>query len=120
MISLLTPGAGHRTEAVPDFRRVAPACEVECLESAERKRVLGIVEEKSILPAAGPAVQAILQLANNVAEAGNGPLFRLQCIDSLNRIPQLALLFEVEPVTLFVAFNQYAEEAEEELQVLFP
>jgi hypothetical protein len=35
------------------------------------------------------------------------------------RIPQLALFFEVEPVTLVVAFDQHAEEAEEELQVLF-
>ena len=35
------------------------------------------------------------------------------------RIPQLALLLEVQPVTLFIAFNEHTEEAEEKLQVLF-
>ena len=66
MISLRRPVKDIEQERFQDFRRIAPACKVECLESAERKRVLGIVKEKSILAAARPPVQAVLQLPDNV------------------------------------------------------
>ena len=106
-------------QRLQDLGRVAPAGEVEGLEAAERKRVFGVVEKKAILPAPRPPMQPLLQLADNVAEVGDGALFRLQHVHPLDRIPQLALFFEVEPVTLLIALNQHTEEAEEELQVLF-
>ena len=52
-------------------------------------------------------------------EVRDGALVRLQHVHALDGIPQLALFFEVEPVTLLVALDQHAEEAEQELQVLF-
>ena len=84
--------------------RVAPSGEVECLKAAERKRVLGIVEEESVLTALRPTVQPLLQFSDDVAETGNSSLRRLQYVNALNRIPQFALLLEVEPVTLLIAF----------------
>ena len=101
------------------IRRIAPASKVEGLKAAEGERVLGVVEEKSMLAAARPAMQAVLQLADDVGKVGDGALCRLQHVHALDGIPQLALLFEVEPVTLLVALDQHAEEAEEELHVLF-
>ena len=86
---------------------------------AERERVLGVVEEKSVLAAARPAVQPLLQLADDVAEVRDRALVRLQHIHPLDRVPQLAFFFEVEPVTLFIALDEHTEEAEEKLQVLF-
>ncbi len=64
-------------------------------------------------------MQTLLQLADDVGEVGDGALLRLQHVHALDGIPQLALFLEVEPVTLSVAFDQHAEEAEEKLQVLF-
>jgi hypothetical protein len=93
--------------------------EVERLKARERKRVLSVVKQEPVLPAAGPAVQAFLQLANDVAKVRDRALVRLQHVDALDRVPQPAFFFEVEPVTLFVALNEHAEEAEEKLQVLF-
>src|SRR5271168_5216213 len=85
----------------------------------ERKRVLGVVEEKSVLSTAGPAVEAFFQLANDVPKVRDGALVRLQYVDALDRVPQSAFLLEVDPVTLLVTLNEHAEEAEEKLQVLF-
>ena len=45
-------------------------------------------------------------------------LFRLQHIYPLDGIPESALFLEVQAVTLFIAFDQDAEETEEELHVL--
>src|SRR5208282_1762771 len=59
------------------------------------------------------------QLANDVPKIRNRALVRLQYVNPLDRIPQPAFFFEVQPVTLFVALNEYSEEAEEKLQVLF-
>src|SRR5208282_5532426 len=59
------------------------------------------------------------QLANDVPKIRNRALVRLQYVHPLDRIPQPAFFFEVQPVTLFVALNEYSEEAEEKLQVLF-
>jgi hypothetical protein len=98
------PGAEHRRAV---------------LEAAERERVLGVIEEESMLPAARPAVQALLQLANDVGEVRHSALLGFQHVQPLDRIPQLALFFEVQPVTLLVTLDEHAEEAEEELQVLF-
>ena len=94
---------------------ITPSGEVEGLETAEGKRVLGVVEEKAVLPAARPAMQALFQFADDVGEVGDGALVRLQHIHALDAIPQLALLFEVQPVTLAVAFDQHTEEAEREI-----
>src|SRR5258708_5626492 len=49
-----------------DFRRIVPTVEIERLKAFERKRVLGVVEEEAVLPATGPAVEAFLQLADDV------------------------------------------------------
>src|SRR5579863_3605918 len=99
--------------------RVIPAVEVKRLKAFERKRVLSVVKQKSVLSTAGPAVEAFFQLANDVPKIRNRSLVRLQYIDALDSVPQPAFLFEVDPVTLLVTLNEYSEEAEEKLQVLF-
>src|SRR5580692_2873480 len=102
-----------------DFRRIVPAVEIERLKAFERKRVLSVVKQKSVLSTAGPAVEAFFQLANDVAKVRDGALVRLQYVNPFNRIPEAAFLLEVQPVTLLVTLNEYSEEAEEKLQVLF-
>src|ERR1700722_12811187 len=102
-----------------DFRRIVPAVEIERLKAFERKRVLSVVKQKSVLSTAGPAVEAFFQLANDVAKIRDGALVRLQYVNPFNRIPEAAFLLEVQPVTLLVTLNEYSEEAEEKLQVLF-
>src|SRR5580658_7374655 len=99
--------------------RVVPAVEIECLKAFERKRVFGVVKQKSVLSTAGPAVEAFFQLANDVAKVRDGALVRLQYVNPFNRIPEAAFLLEVQPVTLLVTLNEHAEKAEEKLQVLF-
>src|SRR5580692_2644332 len=102
-----------------DFRRIVPTVEIERLKAFERKRVFGVVEEEAVLSTAGPAVEAFFQLANDVPKIRNRALVRLQYVNPLDRVPQSAFFFEVQTVTLFVALNEYSEEAEEKLQVLF-
>src|SRR5580692_4901707 len=102
-----------------DFRRIVPAVEIERLKAFERKRVRGVVKQKSVLSTAGPAVEAFFQLANDVAKVRDGALVRLQYVDPFNRVPKAAFLLEVQPVTLLVTLNEHAEKAEEKLQVLF-
>src|SRR5271165_5309031 len=102
-----------------DFRRIVPAVEIERLKAFERKRVLSVVKQKSVLSTAGPAVEAFFQLANDVAKVRDGALVRLQYVNPFNRIPEAAFLLEVELVTLLVTLNEHAEKAEEKLQVLF-
>src|ERR1700691_6514916 len=102
-----------------DFRRIIPAVEIERLKALERKRVLSVVKQKSVLSTAGPAVEAFFQLANDVAKIRNRALVRLQHINPLDSIPEAAFLLEVESVTLLVTLNEHAEKAEEKLQVLF-
>src|ERR1017187_135232 len=99
--------------------RVVPAVEIERLKAFERKRVLGVVKEESVLSTAGPAVEAFFQFANDVAKVRDRTLVRLQYVNPFNRIPEAAFLFEVEPITLLVTLNEHAEKAEEKLQVLF-
>ena len=48
--------------------RISPAGEIEGLETAEGQRVFGIIEEESVLPLPGPAVQPVLELAQDVGE----------------------------------------------------
>src|SRR5271165_416987 len=102
-----------------DFRRIVPAVEIERLKAFERKCVLSVVKQKSVLSTAGPAVEAFFQLANDVAKVRDGALVRLQYVNPFNRIPEAAFLLEVDPVTLLVTLNEHAEKAEEKLQVLF-
>ena len=64
-------------------------------------------------------MQAVLQLSDDVGEVGYCALLWLQHVHPLDGIPELALFFEVQPVTLLIALDQHAEEAEEELQILF-
>src|SRR5208282_4748392 len=99
--------------------RVIPTVEVKRLKTGERKRVLSVVKQKSVLSTAGPAVEAFFQLANDISKIRNRTLVRLQDVDALDRIPQSAFLLEVDPVTLLVPLNEHAEETEEKLQVLF-
>ena len=106
-----------KQQRLQDLGRIVPAVEVEGLKAGERKRVFGVVEEEAVLAAACPAMQAFLQLANDVRKVRDGALGRLQHVHALDGIPQAALFFEVQPVPLFVALDQHAEEAEEELQV---
>src|SRR5580700_921483 len=101
------------------FRRIVPAVEIERLKAFERKRVLGVVKQKSVLSTASPAVEAFFQFANDVAKVRDGALVWLQYVNPFNRIPEAAFLLEVESVTLLVTLNEYAEKAEEKLQVLF-
>src|SRR5882672_140135 len=108
-----------KQQRLQNFRRVVPAMEVERLKARERKRVFSVVKQEPVLPAAGPAVEAFFQLADDVPKIRNRALVRLQYVDALDRVPQSAFLLEVEPVTLLVALNEHAEEAEEKLQVLF-
>src|SRR4029077_7562562 len=96
-----------------DFRRIVPAVEIEGLKAFERKRVLSVVKQKSVLSTAGPAVKAFLQLANDVAKVRDGALVRLQYVDALDCVPQPAFFLEVDPVTLLVTLNEHAEKAEE-------
>lgn len=100
------------------FRRVTPSAEVEGLEILERKSVVRIVEEESILPCAGPAVEPVFQFADNAGEIGKGPLTRLQHVDSLNGIPELDLFLEVQFVSLVIAFDEHAQQAEKKLLIL--
>ena len=64
-------------------------------------------------------MQTLLQLANDVRKVRDRALGRLQHVHTLDGIPQAAFFLEVETVPLSVALNQHAEEAEQELQVLF-
>src|SRR3984957_2791950 len=102
-----------------NLRRVIPTLEIERLKAGKRKRVLSVVEEKAILSATRPAVQAFLQLTDDVGKVRDRALAGLQHVDALDRIPEPAFLLEVDPVTLFVALNEHAEEAEEKLQIRF-
>src|SRR5579864_9452432 len=102
-----------------DLRRIVPTVEIERLKAFERKRVLSVVKQKSVLSTAGPAVEAFFQFANDVAKVRDGALVRLQYVNPFNRIPEAAILLEVDPVTLLVTLNEHAEKAEEKLQVLF-
>src|SRR5271165_5290207 len=43
--------------------RIVPTVEVKRLKAFERKRVLRVVKQKSVLSAAGPSVEAFFQLA---------------------------------------------------------
>src|SRR5580698_26986 len=108
-----------KQKRLKNFRCIIPAVEIERLKAFERKCVLGVVEEKAVLSTAGPAVEAFLQLSNDVSKVRNRALVRLQYVNPFDRIPQPAFFFEVQTVTLLVALNEYAEEAEEKLQVLF-
>jgi len=58
-------------------------------------------------------------LANDVAKVRDRALARLQHVDALDGVPQPPFFSEVQPIPLFVALNEHAEEAEEKLQVLF-
>src|SRR5580698_1573702 len=113
------PVQNVKQEWFQDFRRIVPTVEIERLKAFERKRVLGVVKEEAVLSTAGPAVEAFLQLANDVSKVRDGALVRLQYVNPFNRIPEAAFLLEVQPVTLLVTLNEHAEKAEEKLQVLF-
>src|SRR5713226_3445057 len=95
-----------KQEWFKNLRRVVPAVKVESLKGGERKRVLGVVKEKSVLPTARPTVQAFLQLADDVGEVRNRALVRFQHVNSLDCLPQAAFFLEVEPVTLLVTLDR--------------
>jgi hypothetical protein len=102
-----------KEEWFQDLWRIVPAVEIERLKAFEPERVLGVVKEESVLSAMSPAVQPFLQLADDVPKIRNRALVRLQYVDALDRVPQSALLLEVEPVTLLITLNEQAEKAEE-------
>ena len=87
-------------QRLQQLRRVAPAGEVEGLELAEGERVLGVVEEESVLACACPAIKPVLQFADDAGEIRERPLAGFQHVDPLDGIPQPDLFFEVEPVSL--------------------
>ena len=113
------PMQNVKKQRLQDLRRISPAGEIEGLETAERERVFSVVEQESVLPCARPAVQPILQLAEDVGEVRDRALFRFEHVNAFDPVPELALLPEVQPIALVVALDQRPEEAEEELQVLF-
>src|SRR5271169_6707860 len=47
---------GIKQQWLQNLRRIAPTMEVEGLKTGEGKRVLGVIEEESVLSPAGPAV----------------------------------------------------------------
>src|SRR5665213_2588347 len=100
------------------FGSITPAGEVERLEAGEAERVFYIVEEESILSLLGPAVQPLLQFADDLAESRERPLLRRDDVHPFDGLPQFALLFEVKPVTFVVTLDQHTEERKEKLQVL--
>ena len=57
-----------KEERFQQFGRVAPAVEVEGLKAAESEGVLYVVEKESVLAGAGPAMQTILQLSDDLRE----------------------------------------------------
>ncbi len=91
-----------KQQRLKDLRGIVPTVEIEGLKAGERKRVLGVIEEESVLSAARPAVQAFLQLADDVGKVRERALTRLQHVNALDRIPQPAFILEVEPVALGV------------------
>ena len=113
------PVQNVKEQRLQDLRRVAPACKVEGLETAERERVLGVVEQESVLPLPRPAMQPILQLADDVGEVRDRALLRFENVNPLDSVPELALFLVVQSVALIVALDQSPEESKQELQVLF-
>ena len=78
----------------------------------------GVVEQKPVLTGFRPPVESLFQFTDDVAQARNRALFRLQHIDPLDSIPKPALFLEIHSITLPIALNQHTEEAEEELRIL--
>ena len=95
---------------------VVPTVEVEGLESAECERVFDVVEEKSVLSGARPAMETIFQFPDDLSEIAQRPLFGFENVHSLDGAIQLALFFEIQLVSL--AFDQYAKKRIEELQIV--
>src|ERR1700693_1850060 len=59
-----------------DLWRIVTAVEIERLKAFERKRVLGVVKQASILAAVSPEMQAFLQLAKDVPKVRDRALVR--------------------------------------------
>src|SRR5208282_875480 len=66
-----------KQKRLKNFRRIIPAVEIERLKALERKRVLGVVKEESVLSTSGPTVEAFFQLANDVPKVRDCALVRL-------------------------------------------
>ena len=64
-----------------------------------------------------PAEEPVFQVADDAGEIRERPLVGGKHVDPLDGVPQTDFVFEVEPVTLAVAFDEYAQQAEKELQV---
>ena len=62
----------------------------------------------------GPAVQPVLQLAEDVGEVRDRALFRFKNVNALDPVPELALFPVVEPVARIVSFDQCPEEGRTE------
>ena len=77
-----------------------------------------VVEEKTVLSRPRPAVQTLLQFADDVRKIRECALFGLEHIHTLDRIPEPAFFLEVQPIALIVALDQHPEETEQELQIL--
>src|SRR5207245_780991 len=86
-----------------DLWRIVPTVEVKGLKAGKGKSVVGVVEEKTVLSATGPAVKALFQLANDVPKVRDCALVWFQHVDALDCLPEASFLLEVEPVTLLVA-----------------
>ena len=72
-------------ERLQHFWSIAPSVKVKSLKSSERKRVLGVIEEEAILTSAGPAMQAVFQVANDIGEVGKCSLTGFKQIRALDR-----------------------------------
>ena len=65
-----------------------------------------------------PPIEPVLHLPDDARKVRERPLTGLKHVNSLNRVPQSDFVFEVDPVSLAVAFDEYAHQAEQKLLVL--
>ena len=105
-----------KEERLQQLGCVVPTVEVEGLELAERQRVFHVVEEKSVLSSARPAMEPILQLPDDLSEIAHRPLVRFENVHALDGAVKLALFFEIQLVSL--ALDQHAEQRIEELEIV--
>ena len=101
-----------------NLRRIAPAGEVEGLETAERERVFALSKRKPYWPAVvqrcSRSFSSPMMLAKFETVRCSGSRMYMRSI----AVPELALFLVVEPIALVLPFDQYPEEGKQELQVL--
>ena len=96
----------------------AHGLEVEHLERLDVERVVGVVEEVGVASALDPLRQPASERARQqVRQREEPPLRRVEDVEVLDRLVQLAVLGVAQAVAVG-AFEQHADERVEEVQVL--